>query len=799
MSYLLTFLLVATTAGETPRIQIPFIDAPPTIDGDLSDVVWQIATPIDTFKVSGTEKEASVRTVVRLLCDGKNLYAAFDCDEPEIERVKEAMKSVKAASWDADLVEFHFDIPHGDPGYRECMVNPNGMGVAGFVLDETAAKEFHSAAVYHESSWTAECAFPLRAYGIEQLQTQVVWGANIRRFRTYFDPQLDESYQWAGTPFGIRDSAHYGEWVLGPDTGLIVESLRFQSQGIGAGNPAIVRFVNQGKTRSLSIATQNLETKVEERISFQVVKGLSEKIASLTLDSTPTEQKVCLSIVDDQTQQVLYQRRDTAIIPPALYVEFSSPAYRGDIFPETKEVSGAAHLGQTQRSLTNAQLEIAGIHQSRILFTQRIPINSATVSFQLAVEQFGEGENELHLAAVNPQGKTLAAATLPIRKYEKAGVARIPARIDENLRLVVDGESFFPLGWYSGGNPDHLREIAEAGVFNCILDYGINNKGFDEILNYLDLAESLKMKVIYCNNDLYPSATYIPKKSVWSGNREIAETTVRAFRNHPAVITWYLNDELPVSLVPDLIEYNNLFRKLAPNQPTLMVHYTPQVFAEMGKTIDVLGMDHYPVPRSPLTEVSDFIDAGYDAVHGLKPVWMVLQAFGWYQYRDPETPVQGNPRARIPTSAELDLGRAPTRDEVRCMTYLSLTHNAKGLLYYCYYDTRVLPQYAEMWKWLKEIGAEVKCLFPVLLSADTISSQCGDSRIHHLARRVNDSVTVMAVNGVQESNPATLALDGIYEGKAEVLFENREVTVEQGKITDTFGPLEAHIYRLKSK
>lgn len=798
MSVMLTMLLAFSTVVETPRVTIPFIDSPPTIDGDLSDGVWQKAAAIDEFQIAGSQQKAPARTEVRLLCDGTHLYASFDCEEPEIERVKEALQSIKEASWDADLVEFHFDIPHGDSGYRECMVNPNGMGMAGFALDATAAKEYHSAAAYHEASWTAECALPLKAFGIDELKTQVVWGANIRRFRTYYDPAKDESYQWTGNPYGIRDTAHYGEWVIGPDTGLVVESLRAYAEGIGAGNPAMARFSNQGEKRLVYVDAQSQGPATKVWNPIPVDKGLIEKtVSSLTLAATPAEQDVVLSVFDNR-MQVLYQRRDKVIVPPAISIEFDSPAYRGNLLPETKELLGAVRLGQTQDSLKNAQLEISAVHQSRVLFTERLTIRGVTVPFHLDASQFGEGENELHIAAMNGKGETLAATTLPIRKYAQADGAKIPARIDDNLRLIVNGEPFFPLGWYSGGNPDHLREIAEAGVFNCILDYGINHKEFAEIQKYLDLADSLKMKVIYCNNDLYPSATYLPQKDIWSGNREIAETTIRAFRDHPAIITWYLNDELPLSLVPDLIEYDRMFRQLAPDQPTLMVHYTPHVFKEMGKTVDILGMDHYPVPRSALTEVSEYIDKGYEAVNGLKPVWMVLQAFGWYQYRDPEKPVEGNPRARIPTQAELDLGRPPTRDEVRCMTYLSLTHNAKGLLYYCYYDTRVLPQYAEIWKWLKEIGGEVKSLFPVLLSPDTISSQCGDSRIHRLARRAGKNVTLMAVNGTQEAKPATISIDAPFNGKAEVLFENREVTVSQGTITDSFGPLEAHVYCMKS-
>ncbi len=806
LMYILVFTLglTLTVTASSPRVVIPFISNPPEIDGNLSDAIWEQSVLVQDFKMAGTIDPAPLRTVVRLLCDGKFLYAGFDCEEPEINRVREAMKSFQEASWDADLVEMHFDIPHGGSQYRECVINPNGLGAAGFVMDETAAQQFRSAAHYRDNAWTAEIALPLKAYGVDPLNTQVVWGANIRRFRTFFDSQLDESYQWAGNPAGMTDTSGYGEFVLGPDTGLIIESLRCDAEGIGQGNPVPVLFSNPGKSRSVSVLADSLGT-LSEKTLFQIDPGSSQKIAALPLSASPVEPSVTFTVVDEESGKILYRRRDYAILPPALSVRFTRPAaYRGNLFPGMDTLQGEISLGFTEKELRDSHFEIAVLHDSRILSSQNQSITSRTIPFSFKASLFKPGENRLLLAVVNSSGDTRTSMQCPIQKYSESDLPTISARLDENLRLIVKGEPFFPLGWYSGHNPDHLQEIAESGIFNCILDYGINNLSLDEIQDYLNRADRLNMKVVFCCNDLYPGATYIPQKSVWSGNREIAETTLRAFRDHPSVITWYLNDELPLSLVPELLNYDNQFRTGAPNQPTLMVHYTTMVLKEMARTVDIIGLDHYPVPRNPLTEISDYVDQGYKASLGLKPVWMVLQAFAWYQYRDPKTPVEGNPRARIPSEEELLGGRAPTREEARCMTYLALTHNAKGLFYYCYYDMHVLPQYAEMWAWMKEIGSEVKTLFPVLLSTDTIPSRCDESGIHHLARKSGNAITLLAVNGSQNTVSTTITLtsnDGrtMFSGMAEVLFENRMVPITQGCIQDTFSPQAVHVYRLTEK
>ena len=794
---LLILSFTLSVFANPPRITVPFVSTAPSIDGQIDETIWENAPIIREFAVAGSENPAPIKTETRILCDKEYLYFAFFCEEPALDKVREAMKDFDKANWNAELVEIQFDIPHGEPRYREIMVNPNGFGEVGYVFDEEAAKTFRSAATYQESAWIAECALPLAAFGIETLNTQVVWGANIRRFRTYFDDVEDVSYQWMGNPHGFRDTARYAELIIGPETGVIIETLRVEATGVGPENPVPVRFTNTGQPRPVAVHTSSEDKENEEITKFEMNEGELEGAASITLEPEPTKQKIHLKVIDEQSGETLYSRFDHTHIPPRIVVEFTDPVYRGLLEPTDKELKGVVSLGLSQKALNKAKMEIAIINDSRILYSEKIRIRSQIVEFSIKASHFAEGLNQLLIAAVGANGETLASEELPIRKTTEESFAKVHSRVDEHLRLVVDGEPFFPLGWYSGRNQDHLKEIAEAGPFNCILDYGMNRMSFDEIQEYLDLANKLDMKILYCCNDLYPESTHIPEKSVWSGNKEIGETTIRAFRDHPAIIAWYLNDELPMSMLPGLHDYYNMFRRDSPDLPTFIVHYKTQVLEEMGRTTDILGLDHYPVPRDTLTGVSDFIDQGYAAVNGKKPVWMVLQAFAWYQYREPKKPVEGNPRARIPTAEELSSGRAPTKDEMRCMTYLALTHNAKSLIYYCYYDLRVLPEYEEMWESLKEIGSEVKTLFPALLSTETIPTQCEDSRIHHLARANEGKITILTVNGTSDSGTATVSLDKQINGEAEVLFENRTVQITDGKLTDNFGPTKAHIYQIK--
>jgi len=267
-----------------------------------------------------------------------------------------------------------------------------------------------------------------------------------------------------------------------------------------------------------------------------------------------------------------------------------------------------------------------------------------------------------------------------------------------------------------------------------------------------------------------------------------------AYRNHPALLAWYLNDELPPHMVPSLTEYYQRARANDPNHPAYIVIAAPPELRHFRATTDIMGADPYPIPQSPVTEVSDQTDNAVAGVGGHKPVWVVPQAFGWYQYRP-----EGSDRGRVPTEAELETGRAPTYEEERCMTYLALAHGAKGLIYYCYYDLRVLPQYAEMWGWMKQIGAEVKALSPVLLSSDDLGPARvtpATAPIHTKLKRHQGREILIAVNAGREPCEVMLESKHKLPAQVKVMFEDQTLPATGRQLKLSFKPLEVHVLDL---
>lgn len=473
------------------------------------------------------------------------------------------------------------------------------------------------------------------------------------------------------------------------------------------------------------------------------------------------------------------------------------PNYRSMIFPTAKKVTVGIQLHPEEYNVSPKDLALvlqASSGKTTVQTKSRLSANKATIA--VPVQKFRPGTVKLTSTIVKTStGETMATKTWMLRKITKTEVASTKVYIDENDNTIVDGKPYFPLGWYGNGTEQQMNEVADS-PFNCLLDYGTTNKSKDQMRQYLDKVSAKGLKFIYCMNDLYPTATYFKDKS-WeglTGNEQIAAAMVAAYKDHPAMLSWYLNDERPKSVVPQMKAYYKSVAGRDSNHPCYIVLCNMPEVKYFSDTTDIIGVDPYPIPSSPVTVISEDAEIANSAVNNHKPHWMVLQAFAWYQHNSL------NPdRAHIPTAKELEEGRAPTYEESRCMTYLALTHGAKGLLYWCYYDMRWLPQYQEMWGWMKTIGAEVKQLSPMLLSPKdfgTVRYESSSANIHTKLKAHNGRLYLMAVNADNAPCKATFDTARSLSGKASVMFEHRTINTDGKRFTDSFKPLEVHVYDL---
>jgi hypothetical protein len=82
---------------------------------------------------------------------------------------------------------------------------------------------------------------------------------------------------------------------------------------------------------------------------------------------------------------------------------------------------------------------------------------------------------------------------------------------------------------------------------------------------------------------------------------------------------------------------------------------------------DVVLEDLYPIPKQPLTWLSDSIDEVHLLLGRDKPVWAIVQAYNWG-----DEPLYSN-KAR---------SRYPTLDEEWVLAYLAIVHRVRGIFFF---------------------------------------------------------------------------------------------------------------------
>jgi hypothetical protein len=252
--------------------------------------------------------------------------------------------------------------------------------------------------------------------------------------------------------------------------------------------------------------------------------------------------------------------------------------------------------------------------------------------------------------------------------YEDASAK---VRFDSSGKCYINGAPFFPVGiydWFAPADRGKMEErlaFLSAKGFNCVLNYGNLWDSFEDVEAYLDAAERHNIKVIVSIKDMYAwSSKTRSEMSGIRGEENIVKELVRRLKDKPALLAWYINDEWPTTYAKDIKERYALLRALDPDHPTYGVLHNPKDVAAYRGCSRVFGMDSYPVPTRPLTEVADFTRLAKTIA---APCWMVIQAFDWKHYGG-------------------DWGRQPTQDEIRQMARLALENGATGLLFYAAYD-----------------------------------------------------------------------------------------------------------------
>ena len=451
-------------------------------------------------------------------------------------------------------------------------------------------------------------------------------------------------------------------------------------------------------------------------------------------------------------------------------------AYRGKFSGEPLVVKASLDLptDQMEKGLCRARLRWRKASGG---FDEKEPVEFThmTAVFSFTAGELPLGVHDL-VCEVQTNGASAGTATCRVERLAKDPDFRV--RFDRYGRTLVDGRPFFPLAVYERNPPEsHMKRLKESGV-NTVLDYIPCTR------EKMDEYHRNGLKVIYGLKDAFFGSAWC-NKEIRSKADELPFVTerVEAFRDHPALLCWYLNDEMPIDMIPRLVERRQLFERMDPNHPTFNCLWQIEYIRDYMDATDIIGTDPYPVARLPLSLAGDWtIDTRKNTL-GIRPMWQIPQAMSWTWFKS------GGPNDRMPTTAEL-----------RSMCWQMIACGANGLVFYSSSGirTRSGKDVEKNYKVLSDVVGEFAGLTDILVADPSVVRFRTGLKEDVLPVRfwdANGATYALVVNSTDAAVKARVETDTCFSS-ASAVFGSASVSVS-GKVVETaLGPWDQVLIRL---
>jgi hypothetical protein len=406
-------------------------------------------------------------------------------------------------------------------------------------------------------------------------------------------------------------------------------------------------------------------------------------------------------------------------MPPLLQTFLLYPNYRGLMFSDQSQLASMdlSVNPPAGMSLSSLVVELDAVDAGgNTVLSQTLTPTPPEFTGSLDLSALPAGTYLVSGKLLDATGDVLATqAAYAIVKLDASLRAGMKAWVDPaNLAHFIDGNPHFVFGIYDttgfsylpAAYTKELAAIAEAPI-NMVINYFLTNAPTPTITAYTTAMHTYGITFLpdlsgfYAGNKAFP--TGIAKEFGTSDPDQLTSDYVSAFSSDPGVVGYYVQDEPVISLQPETFHQYSLVKASDPSGFSFAVIDHPLDLYAWKDTVDVLGVDPYPITLATgndLSLVADETRAAVQAVHGARPVWTVIQFF-----------------------KATSVAAWPTEQQLHDMSWMAVVEGASGLFYWSY-GARALEwvkdpvEHAALYQELIDVTNEIKSLEPVLLSPD---------------------------------------------------------------------------------
>lgn len=186
--FLLMLIAAPVWANTTGVPDLPRVDHPVNVDGNLDDEAWLHALQIEvnTETNPGENIPAKVQTVAYLMEDGENLYVAFDARDPDPSKIRAFLRD-RDSAYNDDFVGVVIDSFNDERRAFEFFSNPLGSQMD-LTNDDVNKREddswdaiWDAAGRITDAGYIVEMEIPLNQLRFQQVDGKQTWGIDVLR------------------------------------------------------------------------------------------------------------------------------------------------------------------------------------------------------------------------------------------------------------------------------------------------------------------------------------------------------------------------------------------------------------------------------------------------------------------------------------------------------------------------------------------------------------------------------------------------------------------------------------------